>query len=131
MIIKLGEKTVFKESQPDADEVYNKNLKLVCEKPVRFRRQDIEVGKAVRPQLASRVKNAEGMLTESSLRVTEAARAKGDDCSRAAPAGSEELQRPARLIIPQSAVHVEKFFLMTVDSRDAVKDFEETDEAQA
>ncbi|EFJ24951.1 hypothetical protein SELMODRAFT_414166 [Selaginella moellendorffii] len=65
--LKLGisEKTVFKEFHPDADEVYNKtcDLKLVCEKlvdpKVRFKRQDIEVGKAVRPQLASRVKNAE------------------------------------------------------------------------
>ncbi|EFJ24942.1 hypothetical protein SELMODRAFT_414146 [Selaginella moellendorffii] len=54
MIIKLSEKTVFEEFHPDADE-----LKLVCEKPVRFRRQDVEAGKAVRPQLASRVKNAE------------------------------------------------------------------------
>ncbi|KAF3794559.1 DNA ligase 4 [Nymphaea thermarum] len=61
--LKLGvsEKSVFHEFHPDAEDLFNVtcDLKLVCEKlkdrTQRNKRQDIEVGKAVRPQLALRV----------------------------------------------------------------------------
>ncbi|XP_022149863.1 DNA ligase 4 isoform X2 [Momordica charantia] len=64
--LKLGvsEKSIFHEFHPDAEDLFNVtcDLKLVCEKlrdrRKRHKRQDIEVGKAVRPQLASRVSNA-------------------------------------------------------------------------
>ncbi|CAM0902638.1 unnamed protein product [Alopecurus aequalis] len=64
--LKLGisEKSVFHEFHPDAEDLFNVtcDLKLVCEKlndpSRRHERQDIEVGKAVRPQLALRVSNA-------------------------------------------------------------------------
>ncbi|TYK03083.1 DNA ligase 4 isoform X3 [Cucumis melo var. makuwa] len=64
--LKLGvsEKSIFHEFHPDAEDLFNVtcDLKLVCEKlrdrRQRHKRQDIEVGKAVRPQLASRVSNA-------------------------------------------------------------------------
>ncbi|KAM7512669.1 hypothetical protein LguiB_011544 [Lonicera macranthoides] len=64
--LKLGvsEKSIFHEFHPDAEDLFNVtcDLKLVCEKlkdqSVRHKRQDIEVGKAVRPQLALRVGNA-------------------------------------------------------------------------
>lgn len=60
--LKLGmtEKTVFKEFHPDAEDLFNVtcDLRLVCEKlsdrKVRHKRQDIEVGKAVKPQSALR-----------------------------------------------------------------------------
>uniref|UniRef100_A0ACD5UTE0 Uncharacterized protein n=1 Tax=Avena sativa TaxID=4498 RepID=A0ACD5UTE0_AVESA len=60
----ISEKNVFHEFHPDAEELFNVtcDLKLVCEKlndqSQRHKRQDIEVGKAVRPQLALRVSNA-------------------------------------------------------------------------
>lgn len=61
--LKLGmsEKTVLHEFHPDAEDLFNVtcDLKLVCEKlkdrNQRYKRQDIVVGKPVRPQLASRV----------------------------------------------------------------------------
>ncbi|XVF47614.1 hypothetical protein PTKIN_Ptkin03bG0124100 [Pterospermum kingtungense] len=61
--LKLGisEKSIFHEFHPDAEDLFNVtcDLKLVCEKlrdrNQRHKRQDIEVGKAVRPQLALRV----------------------------------------------------------------------------
>lgn len=64
--LKLGmsEKSVFHEFHPDAEDLFNVtcDLKLVCEKlrdrNQRHKRQDIEVGKAVRPQLAMRVSDA-------------------------------------------------------------------------
>ncbi|KAI4335354.1 hypothetical protein L6164_014007 [Bauhinia variegata] len=64
--LKLGisEKSIFNEFHPDAEDMFNVtcDLKLVCEKlkdrNQRHKRQDIEVGKAVRPQLAKRVANA-------------------------------------------------------------------------
>ncbi|XP_019197873.1 PREDICTED: DNA ligase 4 isoform X1 [Ipomoea nil] len=64
--LKLGisEKSIFHEFHPDAEDLFNVtcDLKLVCEKlrdrNQRHKRQDIEVGKAVRPQLALRVSNA-------------------------------------------------------------------------
>ncbi|XP_051150256.1 DNA ligase 4 [Andrographis paniculata] len=64
--LKLGisEKSIFHEFHPDAEDLFNVtcDLKLVCEKlrdrSQRHKRQDIEVGKAVRPQLALRVSNA-------------------------------------------------------------------------
>ncbi|QHO07044.1 DNA ligase [Arachis hypogaea] len=64
--LKLGisEKSIFHEFHPDAEDLFNVtcDLKLVCEKlrdrNQRHKRQDIEVGKAVRPQLAKRVANA-------------------------------------------------------------------------
>eukprot|EP00850_Spirogloea_muscicola_P001679 SM000006S19444 [mRNA] locus=s6:741041:749189:- [translate_table: standard] len=65
--LKLGvsEKTVFSEFHPDAEDLFNVtcDLKLVCQKlsdrSIRYKRQDIEVGKAVRPQLAARVDTSE------------------------------------------------------------------------
>ncbi|XP_076956383.1 DNA ligase 4-like [Bidens hawaiensis] len=64
--LKLGisEKSIFHEFHPDAEDLFNVtcDLKLVCERlrdpRQRHKRQDIEVGKAVRPQLALRVANA-------------------------------------------------------------------------
>ncbi|XP_022037760.1 DNA ligase 4 [Helianthus annuus] len=64
--LKLGisEKSIFHEFHPDAEDLFNVtcDLKLVCERlrdpHQRHKRQDIEVGKAVRPQLALRVANA-------------------------------------------------------------------------
>lgn len=64
--LKLGvsEKSIFHEFHPDAEDLFNVtcDLKLVCEKlrnrNQRHKRQDIEVGKPVRPQLAMRVGNA-------------------------------------------------------------------------
>ncbi|CAA6662353.1 unnamed protein product [Spirodela intermedia] len=64
--LKLGisEKSIFHEFHPDAEDLFNVtcDLKLVCEKlkdrTQRHKRQDIEVGKAVRPQLALRVSDA-------------------------------------------------------------------------
>uniref|UniRef100_A0A0E0PDS3 DNA ligase IV n=1 Tax=Oryza rufipogon TaxID=4529 RepID=A0A0E0PDS3_ORYRU len=64
--LKLGisEKSVFHEFHPDAEDLFNVtcDLRLVCEKlndrSQRHKRQDIEVGKAVRPQLSMRVNNA-------------------------------------------------------------------------
>ncbi|XP_028751412.1 DNA ligase 4 isoform X2 [Neltuma alba] len=64
--LKLGisEKSIFHEFHPDAEDLFNVtcDLKLVCEKlkdrNQRHKRQDIEVGKAVRPQLAKRVASA-------------------------------------------------------------------------
>ncbi|KAF7837964.1 DNA ligase 4 isoform X1 [Senna tora] len=64
--LKLGisEKSIFHEFHPDAEDLFNVtcDLKLVCEKlkdrNQRHKRQDIVVGKAVRPQLAKRVANA-------------------------------------------------------------------------
>ncbi|XP_062183911.1 putative DNA ligase 4 [Phragmites australis] len=64
--LKLGisEKSIFHEFHPDAEDLFNVtcDLKLVCEKlndqSQRHKRQDIEVGKAVRPQLAMRISNA-------------------------------------------------------------------------
>lgn len=64
--LKLGisEKSIFHEFHPDAEDLFNVtcDLKLVCEKlrdrSQRHKRQDIEVGKAVRPQLAMRVGSA-------------------------------------------------------------------------
>uniref|UniRef100_A0A2N9G3C4 DNA ligase n=1 Tax=Fagus sylvatica TaxID=28930 RepID=A0A2N9G3C4_FAGSY len=64
--LKLGisEKSIFHEFHPDAEDLFNVtcDLKLVCEKlrdrTQRHKRQDIEVGKAVRPQLAMRVADA-------------------------------------------------------------------------
>ncbi|OUZ99204.1 BRCT domain [Macleaya cordata] len=62
--LKLGvsEKSIFQEFHPDAEDLFNVtcDLKLVCEKlkdrsQRHKRQQDIEVGKAVRPQLALRV----------------------------------------------------------------------------
>ncbi|XP_069142833.1 DNA ligase 4 isoform X3 [Solanum lycopersicum] len=63
--LKLGisEKSIFHEFHPDAEDLFNVtcDLKLVCEKlrdrSQRHKRQDIEVGKPVRPQLALRVSN--------------------------------------------------------------------------
>lgn len=63
--LKLGisEKSIFHEFHPDAEDLFNVtcDLRLVCEKlsdrKVRHKRQDIEVSKAVRPQLAVRVAN--------------------------------------------------------------------------
>ncbi|KAL6523658.1 DNA ligase (ATP) [Orobanche gracilis] len=62
----LVKKSIFHEFHPDAEDLFNDtcDLKLVCEKlrdrNKRHKRQrvDIEVGKAVRPQLAKRVANA-------------------------------------------------------------------------
>lgn len=67
--LKLGisEKTIFREFHPDAEDLFNVtcDLKLVCEKlkdrSQRYKRQDIEVGKPIRPQLATRVADAEGV----------------------------------------------------------------------
>ncbi|GJN26520.1 hypothetical protein PR202_gb14455 [Eleusine coracana subsp. coracana] len=64
--LKLGisEKSIFHEFHPDAEDLFNVtcDLKFVCEKlndrSQRHKRQDIEVGKAVRPQLAMRTSNA-------------------------------------------------------------------------
>ncbi|XP_038984742.1 DNA ligase 4 isoform X3 [Phoenix dactylifera] len=64
--LKLGisEKSIFHEFHADAEDLFNVtcDLKLVCEKlkdrSQRHKRQDIEVGKAVRPQLALRVTDA-------------------------------------------------------------------------
>ncbi|XP_044472398.1 DNA ligase 4 isoform X2 [Mangifera indica] len=64
--LKLGisEKSIFHEFHPDAEDLFNVtcDLKLVCDKlkdrSQRHKRQDIEVGKAVRPQLALRVSDA-------------------------------------------------------------------------
>ncbi|KZV30732.1 DNA ligase 4-like [Dorcoceras hygrometricum] len=64
--LKLGisEKSIFHEFHPDAEDLFNVtcDLKLVCEKlrdrSQRHKRQDIEVGKPVRPQLAMRVGNS-------------------------------------------------------------------------
>ncbi|KAK9269791.1 hypothetical protein L1049_001569 [Liquidambar formosana] len=64
--LKLGvsEKIIFHEFHPDAEDLFNVtcDLKLVCDKlrdrGQRHKRQDIEVGKAVRPQLAMRVSDA-------------------------------------------------------------------------
>ncbi|KAL5771555.1 hypothetical protein ACOSP7_015709 [Xanthoceras sorbifolium] len=64
--LKLGisEKSIFHEFHPDAEDLFNVtcDLKLVCEKlrdrSQRHKRQDIEIGKAVRPQLAMRVGDA-------------------------------------------------------------------------
>ncbi|GAB2291421.1 hypothetical protein Dimus_025677 [Dionaea muscipula] len=64
--LKLGvsEKSIFHEFHPDAEDLFNVtcDLKLVCEKlkdrSQRHKRQDIEAGKAIRPQLAMRVSNA-------------------------------------------------------------------------
>ncbi|OMP08515.1 DNA ligase, ATP-dependent [Corchorus olitorius] len=64
--LKLGisEKSIFHEFHPDAEDLFNVtcDLKLVCEKlrdrSQRHKRQDIEVGKAVRPQLAMRVRDS-------------------------------------------------------------------------
>ncbi|KAI3811462.1 hypothetical protein L1987_21186 [Smallanthus sonchifolius] len=64
--LKLGisEKSIFHEFHPDAEDLFNVtcDLKLVCERlrdpRQRHKRQDIEIGKAVRPQLALRVANA-------------------------------------------------------------------------
>ncbi|OWM84404.1 hypothetical protein CDL15_Pgr020644 [Punica granatum] len=64
--LKLGvsEKSIFHEFHPDAEDLFNVtcDLKLVCERlrdrSQRHKRQDIEVGKPVRPQLAVRVGNA-------------------------------------------------------------------------
>ncbi|XP_018511250.1 DNA ligase 4 isoform X2 [Brassica rapa] len=61
--LKLGmsERCIFQEFHPDAEDLFNVtcDLKLVCEKlrdrHQRHKRQDIEVGKAVRPQLAMRI----------------------------------------------------------------------------
>ncbi|CAI0555826.1 unnamed protein product [Linum tenue] len=61
----LSEKSIFHEFHPDAEDLFNVtcDLKLVCEKlrdrHQRHKRQDIEVGKAVRPQLAMRVSDAQ------------------------------------------------------------------------
>ncbi|CAL5025567.1 unnamed protein product [Urochloa decumbens] len=64
--LKLGisEKSIFDEFHPDAQDLFNVtcDLKFVCEKlndrSQRHKRQDIEIGKAVRPQLAMRVCDA-------------------------------------------------------------------------
>ncbi|XP_047258339.1 DNA ligase 4 isoform X1 [Capsicum annuum] len=64
--LKLGisEKSIFHEFHPDAEDLFNVtcDLKLLCEKlrdrSQRHKRQDIEIGKPVRPQLALRVSNA-------------------------------------------------------------------------
>ncbi|XP_066343762.1 putative DNA ligase 4 [Miscanthus floridulus] len=64
--LKLGisEKSIFEEFHPDAQDLFNVtcDLKFVCEKlndrSQRHKRQDIEIGKAVRPQLAMRVRDA-------------------------------------------------------------------------
>ncbi|KAK2980820.1 hypothetical protein RJ640_020472 [Escallonia rubra] len=64
--LKLGmsEKSIFHEFHQDAEDLFNVtcDLKLVCEKlrdrTRRHKRQDIEVGKPVRPQLALRVGNS-------------------------------------------------------------------------
>ncbi|KAJ3698473.1 hypothetical protein LUZ61_002178 [Rhynchospora tenuis] len=64
--LKLGisEKSIFHEFHLDAEDLFNVtcDLKLVCEKlkdrGQRHKRQDIEVGKAVRAQLAMRVSDA-------------------------------------------------------------------------
>ncbi|KAL6185323.1 hypothetical protein ACLB2K_041457 [Fragaria x ananassa] len=64
--LKLGisERSIFHEFHPDAEDLFNVtcDLKLVCEKlrdrSQRYKRKDIEVGKAVRPQLAMRVGDA-------------------------------------------------------------------------
>ncbi|XP_021772147.1 DNA ligase 4-like [Chenopodium quinoa] len=60
--LKIGmtEKSIFDVFHPDAEELFNVtcDLRLVCEKltdpKVRHKRQDIEVGKAVKPQMAER-----------------------------------------------------------------------------
>ncbi|KAM7273454.1 hypothetical protein ACFE04_028118 [Oxalis oulophora] len=60
----ISEKSIFHEFHPDAEDLFNVtcDLKLVCEKlkdrSQRHKRQDIEVGKPVRPQLAMRIANA-------------------------------------------------------------------------
>ncbi|CAN1326568.1 DNA ligase 4 [Linum perenne] len=65
MKLGLSEKTIFHEFHPDAEDLFNVtcDLKLVCEKlkdrHQRHKRQDIEVGKAVRPQLATRISDAQ------------------------------------------------------------------------
>ncbi|KAK1275293.1 DNA ligase 4 [Acorus gramineus] len=64
--LKLGisERSIFHEFHPDAEDFFNVtcDLKLVCEKlndrSQRHKRQDITVGKPVRPQLAMRVSDA-------------------------------------------------------------------------
>ncbi|KAL1555222.1 DNA ligase (ATP) [Salvia divinorum] len=62
--LRISEKSIFHEFHPDAEDLFNVtcDLKLVCEKlqdrSQRHKRQDIEVGKPVRPQLALRVSNA-------------------------------------------------------------------------
>ncbi|KAK3023556.1 hypothetical protein RJ639_044641 [Escallonia herrerae] len=64
--LKLGmsERSIFHEFHQDAEDLFNVtcDLKLVCEKlrdrTLRHKRQDIEVGKPVRPQLALRVGNS-------------------------------------------------------------------------
>ncbi|VFQ70225.1 unnamed protein product [Cuscuta campestris] len=61
----IGEKSIFHDFHPDAEDLFNVtcDLKLVCEKlrdrSQRHKRQDIEVGKAVRPQLALRANTAD------------------------------------------------------------------------
>ncbi|GAQ80116.1 ATP-dependent DNA ligase [Klebsormidium nitens] len=61
----ISEKTIFSEFHPDAEDIFNVtcDLRAVCEKlkdrTKRFARQDIEIGKAVRPQLAARVNTVE------------------------------------------------------------------------
>ncbi|GLJ26170.1 hypothetical protein SUGI_0501990 [Cryptomeria japonica] len=65
MKLGMGEKSLFHQFHPDAEDMFNVtcDLKMVCEKlkdrNKRFKRQDIEVGKPVRPQLASRVPDIE------------------------------------------------------------------------
>ncbi|CAM8962978.1 unnamed protein product [Rhodiola kirilowii] len=60
----ISEKSIFHEFHPDAEDLFNVtcDLKLVCEKlsnrSQHHKRQDIEVGKPVRPQLAFRAANA-------------------------------------------------------------------------
>ncbi|MCL7033412.1 hypothetical protein MKW94_001154 [Papaver nudicaule] len=60
----VSEKSIFQEFHPDAEDLFNVtcDLKLVCEKlkdrSQRHKRQDIEIGKAVRPQLALRISDA-------------------------------------------------------------------------
>ncbi|KAI3951036.1 hypothetical protein MKW92_006920 [Papaver armeniacum] len=62
--IGVSEKSIFQEFHPDAEDLFNVtcDLKLVCEKlkdrSQRHKRQDIEIGKAVRPQLALRISDA-------------------------------------------------------------------------
>ncbi|XP_057549954.1 DNA ligase 4 [Amaranthus tricolor] len=63
--LKLGisEKSIFHEFHPDAEDLFNVtcDLRFVCEKlndkNIRHKRQDIEVAKAVRAQLAERASN--------------------------------------------------------------------------
>ncbi|KAH9305329.1 hypothetical protein KI387_009733, partial [Taxus chinensis] len=65
MKLAMSEKSLFHEFHPDAEDMFNVtcDLQMVCKKlrnrHERYKRQDIEVGKAVRPQLASRVADVE------------------------------------------------------------------------